>query len=138
MTVANKTGRRWCFVLVGIADGYRLEEALRKEKRVRYATWYLIKKERVDARGYIELRTPLKQTGIRKILGDTSIVCFAKREREEIINDVEKNRNKHNELFNYGERELNKGGRPRKRKPVKGEKPSNSFFVLSSCILTKK
>lgn len=114
MTKISRTGRRWSFVIVGV-NTLQIEELFKQEKRIRYATWYIIKKERTDARGYIELKTPLKQTGMRKILGETSIVCFAKKEREEIIKEVEKTKYIHSGPYSYGERILNKGGRPKKK-----------------------
>lgn len=132
MAKTNKTGRRWCFVVVGLGSSTQMEEILTREKRIRYATWYVIKKERIDARGYIELRTPLKQTGMRKILGDTSIVCFAKREREEIISDIRQSKYLHGGPYDFGERVLNKGGRPKKRSTTETSKPSNGFYAVPS------
>lgn len=126
MAKVSKTGRRWCFLVVGLRSNLHIEEILAREKRIRYAAWYIIKKERTDARGYIELNTPLKQSGMRKILGKASIVCFAKREREEIINEVENNKFMSEKARSYGERDLNKGGRPKKQHSPNNSNSSNS------------
>ncbi|KAH9386651.1 uncharacterized protein NEMAJ01_1547 [Nematocida major] len=129
MPKQNKTGRRWCFTMK--ASGVSMLEVFSKDPRVRYAVWHITKKEETRARGYVELKPPLKQTGMCKILGLESAACPARRPREEIIAEVSNSAGMFCGPFSYGQRELNKGGRPRRSKA-----PESKYIILSSYINT--
>ncbi|KAI5181705.1 hypothetical protein NEOKW01_1873 [Nematocida sp. AWRm80] len=93
----------------------QLKELFKADAKVRFAIWKKETKEKEEeASGYIELKTPVKMSGIKKILGHTIILDIPKRDRKEIIEEISITTSTMDGPFFYGEREIKKGGRPRK------------------------
>ncbi|EIJ87497.1 hypothetical protein NEPAR06_0079 [Nematocida parisii] len=131
MARENKTGRRWSFMAMLLGLNQSVTKNLKIDPRIRYATWYIIKNRILIIKGYLELKTPIKQTGVHKILGiDLPVILKReKRCREEIIKEIEDTPCVYN-LYEVGERKINKGGRPRKKELLTNPIDINNFLLI--------
>lgn len=125
----NKTSRRWVFVLVETTEDTSLSASLQKEPKVRFCIWKFKRQSAyTESKGYIEMLSPVKVSGIKKILNNLVIAEAAKRKREDIIRDLSVQREEEIGPFFYGEREIKRGGRPRK------PKTQNDFALRGSYV----
>ncbi|KAI5189550.1 hypothetical protein NECID01_0573 [Nematocida sp. AWRm77] len=118
----NKTSRRWIFSMEYPMEASALEACFRLSPKVRFSA-YCVCAHTYTPAGYIELRAPVKITGIKKILGEHVYLSIPSQERETVIRSVASMFCAMYGPFFYGERDLKKGGRPRLKPPQKNISP---------------
>ncbi|KAI5185363.1 hypothetical protein NEHOM01_0778 [Nematocida homosporus] len=111
----HKTSRRWLFLLLDEPSLSNIYHSFERSPKVRFSIWiYQTQNQATTGHGYIEMTTPVKMSGIRKILGGSALLEIAKRKRDDIIRGLSITTNPQLGPFTYGEQELKKGGRPKK------------------------
>ncbi|OAG31982.1 hypothetical protein NEDG_00457 [Nematocida displodere] len=111
----TKTSRRWSFQKNVPLFADNLSLLLQIHPAVRFSIWQITRTTIFpEYRGYIELRSPMKMSGLRKILGPDTLLFLDTRKRETIIAEIIQSTSPPHGPFIYGEQELKKGGRPRR------------------------
>ncbi|KAI5170856.1 hypothetical protein NEFER03_0315 [Nematocida sp. LUAm3] len=111
----NKTFRRWMFSLFPSIASCSLQKIFKRSGKVRFAICGYFKEEKKEKNiGYIEMVSPVKVTGMEKLLTERASFFHPEKHREEIIKEIETRICSIRDPFVFGARALHRGGRPKK------------------------